>query len=212
MSSRKQRRPRCPGCGLHLELCLCAERPELDLPTRFVFVQHRREREKPTNSARLAHRILRGSEIVCYGERDVAMDTGPLERPERDYYLLFPREDARTLSAADGRPEPGRETTIVVLDGTWHQCSRMARRAPKVDTLPCYALPEGRPSTWGIRTPPRPGALCTFEAVARVVELVHGEAAAARMNAFFAAVTERLWQMRGGRGAPGDLDELGLDE
>jgi len=146
MSSRKQRRPRCPGCGLHLELCLCAERPELDLPTRFVFVQHRREREKPTNSARLAHRILRGSEIVCYGERDVAMDTGPLERPERDYYLLFPREDARTLSAADGRPEPGRETTIVVLDGTWHQCSRMARRAPKVDTLPCYALPEGNPA------------------------------------------------------------------
>ena len=202
MSARTQRRPRCPGCGLHLELCLCAEAPRLDLPTRFIFVQHRRERDKPTNSARLAHRLLPRSELLTYGERDQPLDVAPLERAALDYYLLFPRDDAATLAPEHGRPLPGREVAVVVLDGTWHQCSRMARRAPRVDALPCYALPPGPPSAWGIRTPPRPGALCTFEAVARVVALFHGPEPAARMSAYFAAVTARLWQMRGGRPDP----------
>ncbi|MBK8262412.1 MAG: DTW domain-containing protein [Nannocystis sp.] len=202
MGQRARRLPRCPGCGLHSELCLCAEAPTLALSTRFIFVQHRRERDKPTNSARLAHKVLGGSELIHYGERDQAMETAPLTRPERDYVLLFPQEHARELTPADGIAAPGREIAVVVLDGTWHQCSRMARRAPGVDALPCYALPPGAPSRWGIRTPPRPGALCTYEAVTRVVGLFHGDAAAAQMAAFFAAVTERQWQMRGGRREP----------
>jgi len=203
MGQRARRLARCPGCGLHAELCLCAEAPTLALSTRFVFVQHRREREKPTNSARLAHKVLSGSELIYYGERDQVMDVGPLTRPEREYLLLFPRDDARELTPADGIAALGRQVTLVVLDGTWHQCSRMARRAPGVDALPCVALPPGEPSRWGIRTPPRPGALCTYEAVTRAVGLFHGEAAAAQMAGFFEAVTARLWQMRGGRREPG---------
>ena len=44
---------------------------------------------------------------------------------------------------------------------------------------------------------PHPGALCTFEAAARVVELLHGPEAAAPMTAFFAELSARMLAMRG---------------
>ncbi|MEZ4381077.1 MAG: tRNA-uridine aminocarboxypropyltransferase [Nannocystaceae bacterium] len=200
MGQRKLKANRCPRCGLHEELCLCASRPRLDLRTHLLFVQHSRERHKPTNTARLALQIFTGAQMVWYGARDEAMDVAPLEQPDRDYLLLFQRDDAITLTpeVAAELSADGRQPTLVVPDGTWHQCSRMARRAPRIAELQCYTLPEGPPSQWGIRTPPRPGALSTFEATCRAMALLEGDPAATRpAEAWFAAVTRRLWQMRG---------------
>ena len=200
MGQRSLSASRCAGCGLHDELCLCPSMPKLDLRTHLVIVQHNRERHKPTNTARLAQQMFAGSEMVWYGARDAAMDTAPLVDPGRDYLLLFQREDAITLTpeVAAALGADGRTPTLVVLDGTWHQCSRMARRAPRIPELQCYALPEGPPSTWKIRTPPRPGALSTLEATCRALAILEGDAAVTRpAEAWFEAVTERLWQMRG---------------
>lgn len=205
MGQRKFRADRCPGCGLHQERCVCASRPTIDLATRVVFVQHNRERHKPTNTARLARSILVGAELTYYGAREPPMDTSPLDHDDRDYLVLFPREDASVLSPETCPIVPGRTRTLVILDGTWHQCSRMTRRVPRVRDMPCVALPEGPPSAWGIRTPPRPGALSTFEAVARALALLHGDDAVAPMLAWFQALTAQLWEMRGG--APVDDDE-----
>ena len=77
MGQRKFRAERCSGCGLHPERCLCESRPSVDLATRVVFVQHNRERHKPTNTARLAQQMLVGAQLIHYGARDQAMETGP---------------------------------------------------------------------------------------------------------------------------------------
>ena len=111
MGTRSFRRPRCRDCGLWLERCLCAARPSVVLPTRFVFVVHNRERRKPTNTGRVAHGLLRDSALVYYGARDEPLDTRPLDEPDVDYAVLFPREDARALEPGDAlftRPTPGR--------------------------------------------------------------------------------------------------------
>ncbi|MBL9107162.1 MAG: DTW domain-containing protein [Myxococcales bacterium] len=201
---RKNSRPRCPTCGLHLELCLCDALPLRDLPTAFVVVQHNRERTKPTSTGRVAAAVLRAP-VVYYGARDEAMDTAPLDDPDLDYYVLFPSEGAPAVGAASMPVTPGKRRCVVVLDGTWHQCSRMARRAPRISELPHRTLPPGPPSRWGVRTPPRPDAVCTFEAATRVVELLHGPAEAEPMSAFFAELTARMLAMRGR--FPGELDE-----
>lgn len=203
---RKNSRPRCPTCGLHLELCLCAALPVRDLSTAFVVVQHNRELHKPTSTGRVTAAVLRAP-LVIYGARDQAMDTTALDDPGLDYFVLFPSEGAPAVGEASMTPAPGRRRCVVVLDGTWHQCSRMARRAPRISELPHRTLPPGPPSRWGVRTPPRPGAVCTFEAATRVVELLHGPAEAAPMTAFFAELSARMLAMRGRHPELDDDDE-----
>ena len=196
MARRKSSRPRCPVCGLHLELCLCAAIPVRDLSTAFVVVQHNRERNKPTSTGRVAAAALRAP-LVHYGAQGESLDTTTLEDPDTDYYVLFPAEGAAVVDAAATAPAPGRRRCFVILDGTWHQCSRMARRAARIEAMPHLTLPPGPPSRWGVRTPPHPGALCTFEAATRLVEVLHGPAAAAPMAEFFALLSARMLGMRG---------------
>ena len=74
--------------------------------------------------------------------------------------------------------------------------------------MPCYTLPEGPPSRWGIRTAPRPEALSTFEAICKATDvLTRGEAEAAEAPdsrfdldaafAWFDVLVTRMWKMRG---------------
>ena len=111
--------------------------------------------------------------------------------------VLYPLEGAAVVDDPCTRPAPGRRRCFVILDGTWHQCSRMARRAPGVEAMPHLALPAGPPSRWGVRTPPNPAAVCTFEAATRLVEVLHGAEAAAPMAAFFTELSARMLGQRG---------------
>jgi DTW domain-containing protein YfiP len=194
--SRKSSRPRCPVCGLHLELCLCDRLPVRDLSTRFVVVQHNRERNKPTSTGRDTAAVLRAP-VVYYGAQGETLDTTTLEQPGTDYYVLFPIEGAAVVDEQTTRPAPGRQRCFVILDGTWHQCSRMARRAPIIGAMPHLALPPGPPSRWGVRTPPNDAAVCTFEAATRLVEALHGPAEAAPMTTFFRELSARMLGQRG---------------
>lgn len=205
MSLRKSNRPRCPVCGLHLERCLCAELPVLDLPTRFVVIQHNRERNKPTSTGRATAAMLRAP-VLFYGAQHEAMDAAPLADPALDYAVLFPSEGAAVAGPDLLVTEPGRTRCIVILDGTWHQCSRMARRAPLIADMPKLTLPPGPPSRWGVRTAPRPEAVCTMEAATRLVALLHGPDAAAPMERFFTDLTARMHAQRGSL-PPGADDE-----
>lgn len=196
MPRRKSSRPRCQVCGLHLELCMCPQIPLRDLSTSFIVVQHNRERNKPTSTGRVAAATLRAP-VIYYGAQGETLDTGPFEDPDTDYYVLFPIEGAAEVDAAATEPAPGRRRCFVILDGTWHQCSRMARRAPRIETMQHMTLPPGPPSRWGVRTPPNPAALCTYEAATRLVEVLHGAEAAAPMREFFAELSARMLGMRG---------------
>ena len=207
---RKSIRPRCPVCGLHLELCLCARLPLRDLATAFVVVQHNRERNKPTSTGPVTAAVLRAP-LLHYGAQGESLDTRPLDDPDTDYYVLFPTEDAPLVDELATRPAAGRRRCFVILDGTWQQCSRMARRAARVADMPRLALPPGPPSRWGVRTPPNAAAVCTFEAATRLVRALHGSDAAAPMDAFFTELSARMLGMRGrvSDSEPGDPGDPG---
>ncbi len=206
VGQRKSNATRCPTCGLHIPLCVCASMPRFALATKLLIVQHHRERHKPTNTARIGLQMFADAQMIHYGARDTAMNSAPLRRPDHDYILLFPGDQARPLSEAKA-PTAGRTRTLVVLDGTWHQCSRMARRVPIVAEMPRYTLPEGPPSRWRIRKAPRPEALSTFEAICRATaalskndpkDIFDLEAAIA----WFDILVARMWQMRGSKPPP----------
>jgi len=213
MGQRRFEAHRCPGCGLHEPLCACAERPRLDLATAFVIIQNNRERNKPTNTARILPQVLSNCALVRFGVRGQRFDDGPLRDPTRDYLLIFPRVrdpegpaptpapilDRAALEARRAaRPAPahGRAATVVLLDGTWAQCSRMSRRIPALATMEAYALPPGPPSHWGVRTTPEPERVSTFEAAVRLVELCEGPKPAAIMQTYFDRVAAAMLFMK----------------
>jgi DTW domain-containing protein YfiP len=197
MSQRRRLKPRCAGCGLTPALCACALLPTVRLSTRIVVVQHVREIMKPTNTARLLARMVEGTALVPWGMREPPFDPSRLRDPAIDIRVLFPREDAPVLSLDP--PAADRARGIVLLDGTWHQCTRMTRRVEVVRDLPCVALPAGPPSVWGVRTQHDERGLSTFEAGLRVLELLEGSDAVAPLRRGFEVIVARMLFMKGKR-------------
>jgi DTW domain-containing protein len=195
------------GCGLSETLCACALVPTLRLETPLVIVQAMRERFKPTNTGRLLARMAVGTPIVFFGQREPPFDDAWSLAPDVEYRVLFPRDDAEVLGRDEqGRvtpaPTPGKRLGFVLLDGTWHQCSRMSRRVPVVKDLPCIALPPGPESIWAVRTQHDSRGLSTFEAGLRLLELVEGEETVRPMREAFEHINARLAFMKGKRPSP----------
>ncbi len=206
---RRFKAERCSDCGLHVQLCACAERPRLKLSTKVVVLQNNKERNKPTNTGRMLPQVLAGCELLYVGVRDVEFDPAPLRRTDHDYLLIFPRVtdpegeapvpapvlDATTF-AARRATRPDATQTVVLLDGTWAQCSRMSRRLEVLAEMQAFALPDGPPSHWGVRTPSEPSRISTFEAAVRVIEIAEGPTAAGRMQAYFDRIAAAMLFMK----------------
>jgi DTW domain-containing protein YfiP len=202
MAQRKNRAGRCDRCGLHLPLCACAGFPRVECSASLVVVRHIGELHKPTNTGRWLADMVPGTVITHYGQREPPFDATPLVRPDVRFCVLFPREDATVLDPEGLRRlraalAPGQRLGFAVLDGTWHQCSRMSRRVPVVRELPCVALPPGPPSRWGVRAQHDDHGLSSFEAGVRLVSLVDGPTRAAPLQASFHELAARMMFMKG---------------
>lgn len=186
-SLRGWRLVRCAGCGLPTERCLCASLPLLPTRTRLVLVTHRVEALRSTNTARLVARMLPGATITVRGA-----EAQP-ELPAGRRLVLFPFEHARALCASD----LGDDLALVVPDGTWSQARRIARRDPLCREALAVTIPL-RDSAYGLRRNPRPGALCTLEAVAEALRVLEGDAVADPMLDAFARWRDASLALREG--------------
>lgn len=199
----KSKKPgvRCDHCGLHPDACICALSPDLDTATRVVIFMHCKEKRLSTSTARLARKALRRCEIRLHGEKDLATDVTGLAEEGSQALLLFPSEDARPLGPALLR-ELLPPYTLIVPDGSWRQAARCARRLPALRGLPRVKLPPGPPSEYRLRAQPTPEALCTFEAIARALGILEGEAVRERLLAFLRLKVEGTRRRRGSAPPP----------
>ena len=191
MGRRTKTRPRCAVCGLHLELCVCEFLPRVANRTRVLIVQNNHERGKPTNTARLVAAVLENCTMTHYAVRSEDFDPSPLHgiAPAS---LLFPNDTATTLDADHDI------ATLVILDGTWAQCSRMSRRIPELRPLPTVTLPAGASTRWaGVRTTDDAARLSTYEAVTRALAILEGPQVAESMLPFFERVAAGMLFMKG---------------
>jgi DTW domain-containing protein YfiP len=217
---RRFQAERCPDCGLHFPLCACAERPSLTIATKLMVVQNNKERHKPTNTGRILPQIASNCELLYVGVRDLEFDPTPLEREDHDYLLIFPRvidpegpnpQPAPVLDVATfatrRAARPDAIQTVVLLDGTWAQCSRMSRRFDVLANMQAFGLPDGPPSHWGVRIPDEPSRISTFEAAVRVVEIAEGPGPANAMQAYFDRIAAGMLHMKGKLRSPAIPEE-----
>lgn len=177
-TGRGYRAPRCGGCGLTPEMCICSELPQTPASVTTSFVVHFREWNKPTNTAKLASLLLgQSARVLLRGSPDVSQaqraetELESLER--RSALVLYPSDEAILLDELlerDGHSQ-WRHAHLIVPDGTWSQSRRLVRRTPALAQLPHVKLGERR-STYHLRRKAEPGFLCTLEAVGHALTLL----------------------------------------
>jgi DTW domain-containing protein len=194
---------RCPRCYLPTRLCLCADIPRLDTRTEFLVIRHNKEKEKSTNTARMAALALTRCQVLTYGAPGAPFDASVLEAPGT--WVLFPDAPPPPPDA----PPPQR---LVVLDGNWGQARRMMQRVPALRRLPGLSLPPPPAHTRRLRRPPHPEGMSTLEAMAGALALLEGPAQAQRLYALHERMIDRVLESRGrlGPDAPGSADLLEL--
>ncbi len=189
--SRVASATRCQACRLRLEDCLCAELPRLEPRIRLVVIRHAQEQFKPTSTTHLVTGAIQSARLMDWHGRGHPLE---LQLPPDDSFLLFPRQDGPSVTAQDLATWPT-PPTVVVLDGTWRQCRKMARGVPGLRTLPCIRLPGEPASRPAMRTQVRSDGLATAEAVARLLSAAGDEGAP--LQAIYRVMVERVLRSRG---------------
>ncbi len=178
---------------MHETLCICALVPRLEARTRLELIVHYREERKPTNTGQLAVRCLARSSISIVGDRDRPLDRTPIGDDEQGL-LLYPADDAVPIIAYAASPRP---VVLIVPDGNWRQASKFRKRVPGLAELPCVVLPDMGPTEYRLRAEPQAGGLATFEAIARALRILEGDAGpaieAAMLSVFRVMVERTLW-------------------
>lgn len=164
---------RCATCALPLALCFCETLEPIAQTTRVLVVQHRNEEAKTSNSARLAVKLLAHGALEVRGKKGAP----PPVKPEGPRLALFP--GGRPLAPSDAG------ALLVVPDGNWTQARRLACQDIALHDAELVALPAPAPSRFRLRRSPRPGAVCTFEAIAAAAGVLEGTLVEARMLEVF---------------------------
>lgn len=190
---------------MHQELCICGHLPRLETRTRVCLLMHAQEKDKPSNTGRLAHLCLPHSEIRYRGLRDgTPLDLSGLVDEEYETWMLYLSPDSEELSE-ELMASVKKPVRLLVLDGTWSQASRLGSKLVRepslagVKRVKLKIQPE-KPSEYKLRTEHHPDGMATFEAIARalgVLERERGPAVQAELEAAFRLMNERVLFMRG---------------
>jgi DTW domain-containing protein YfiP len=195
MSERKRKTKNpCGGCGLHLERCICAAIPRLDLRTRVALVVHAKELKRTSNSGALALRALVNQEMCVRGLG--LLDLSSLLRPEYHSVLFYPADGAveltREFVASVDRP-----IQLIVPDGNWRQASKVAIRHPELAHLTRVKISAPNTARFHLRREHSPEGMSTLEAIARAIGVIEGEEAGAALLRLYQAKLRATMEGRG---------------
>jgi DTW domain-containing protein YfiP len=188
-----EREPRavCPRCRRPVALCFCSTVEPIETATKVLILQHPRERDVPIGTARLAKIGLKNA--ILRTDVDFSQDPVVLAcLAEGNAYLLFPDEAAIDVETATF-PSP---ITLIVLDGTWTQASKLLKWNPMLAALPRLRLTPQKPSPYGeIRREPAEHCVATIEAIAHVLGYLENdpERCAQMLRPFTSMVERQLY-------------------
>lgn len=194
--SRRNNLDRCVTCRMHATLCICALVPKLETRTRLALLLHYREVPRPTNTGQLAARCLPRSTIEVIGDGKRRAQLPVIEAHEQPL-LLYPATDAVSIEHYANHERP---VVLIVPDGSWRQAQKMRKRIPGLAAIPCVILPEAGRTEYRLRAEHHAGGLATFEAIARALRILEGDAGPAietALMAVFRVMVERTLWLRG---------------
>lgn len=187
---------RCPGCEIRRDLCFCSLIPRIELQTRVFILMHTREEVLPTNTARLAARVLTNCEIRINGRKDQPMPFDGLVEQGRQSLLLYPSSHALELSPSSAQTLRG-PFNLIVPDGGWRHTQKFTRNEPRLAGIPHVKVPVTIPSQYRLRVQPYEKGVCTLEAIARAIGVLESPEAQSRLEYILQVMVERTLWSRG---------------
>ena len=181
------RNDRCLQCMMRKEHCVCDCVPMINSPIPILVVRHWKERNKPSNTARLANLAIPNLRIVDYGAPEAAWSPNILNLPEPA--LLFPGTNGPLL---DYVPQ-----TIVVVDGSWPQARKLVNKLPELAAMPRIEVAQPVQQPVRLRQPPIPEGMSTIEAIARLLDHLSGPGAGAPLDSLYQQVVTSTIAARG---------------
>jgi DTW domain-containing protein len=161
---RKTKEP-CQTCFLHVDRCICALIPHLELQTRVCLIIHAKELKRTTNTGRLAMKSLVNSEMRIRGEERTVMDLSDLLTKKYTTLFLYPSDDAIELTPSYVSSLKG-PVQLLVPDGNWRQASKVHYRHTELKDVPRVKLKSATPAVQHMRLETVPDGMATLEAIA----------------------------------------------
>lgn len=205
--ARGSRSTRCPGCRVIQSHCLCALRPLQTTQAGMCLIMGDIEALKPSNTGWLVADVVR--DTFAFDWSRTAVDAGLLNvlaDPQWQPYLVFPGDympAERVVTQV--QLAPGKRPLFVLLDGTWAEGRKMARKSPYLDALPVLSLQPEQLSRYHLRSAARDHHLCTAEVAAACLALAGETRVADTLEAYFQVFTHHYLQAK--RAVPIDWED-----
>ncbi|KAG5454918.1 DTW domain-containing protein 2 [Clonorchis sinensis] len=182
--SREPKRAMCKNCLRPLSsACWCPWLPQSRLPiqTNILILQHPYEERRKVRTARILELALSEQRVRLVRGRKFNEQRCPELMSiltSDNTFVLFPYRGAIPADQCCPQADdvPG-SRWLVVLDGTWTQARHMLTGSPLLFALKRVCLPPNpttgdvMPSEFIVRRQPFSHAVCTVEAVARILDL-----------------------------------------
>ncbi len=166
----KSHRDMCYLCFKPAVACVCNKLTIVSNKTAVYIVQHMRERFHPLGTERIASLGLEKvflETVFPTNRRFTASTNFP-----KNTALLYPSAKAEPIETLPSTSIP---SSIVVIDGTWSQASKIYRDSPALRALPCLTFGNRMSGNYRIRKEPFGGANSTIEAVVRALKILEPE-------------------------------------
>jgi DTW domain-containing protein YfiP len=178
---------------MHLQRCICAQIPRLNLQTKLSLIIHHKELKRTTNSGRLAVAALANSAMIVRGESRERLDLSSLLLPEYETYVLYPAVDAMDIHEI----QPKKPVHLIVADGNWRQASKVHQRHQELRDLPRVKVRSASQRQYHLRQEHFPDGLSTLEAIALTMGVLEGEEARASLLNLYHAKLKATLEGRG---------------
>lgn len=191
---------RCADCQMGDFACMCAWRPTAESDVDFVLLMHRKELFKPTNTGRLIVDVFPGTQAYMWNRLEAPEGLKQmLSDPARECFIVFPADGTvnSTREVVRAVPPSSKKITLILLDGTWKQCSRMVGLSRWLDATPCLSLPDTLVRSYAVRDSGKSDRFSTAEAAIGSLLLAGQEQPAEVLQHYFSIFNQHYLATRG---------------
>ncbi|SDH97382.1 tRNA-uridine aminocarboxypropyltransferase [Pseudomonas panipatensis] len=196
--ARGSRSPRCPGCRLRPNYCMCAWRPQVESHSAMCLLMFDTEPLKPSNTGWLIAETV--PQTWAFGWSRTSVDPALLallDDPQWQPYVVFPGEYVAAERVRDSvEPTTGKRPLFILLDATWTEARKMFRKSPYLDRFPILSLTPEQLSRYRLRRSTRGEHLCTAEVAALCLGLAGDQRAGDALDAYLDVFSERYLEAK----------------
>lgn len=193
---------RCSACLLAESVCICPWASRRESAVDFILLLHHDEVFKPTNTGRLVADIFPSNVTAFEWSRTEpsAQLLALLADPQRYPVIVFPADETSGRTIHTSAPQlDDKRLTLILLDGTWRQASRMFRSSSWLAGLPVMTFATTQEGRYAVRQKIREGQLATAEAAAELLRLCGEEENGQALEDYFLIFNEHYVSTRSGR-------------